>query len=193
MKKKVIYTVIITILILGTSTLTKYEELNNLSIISNINLSYKNKKYIITLQEIIPKKGDNKVQYEYKYSSITSNSIKKGFKKIKDYSHKNIYLKKVQNIIIDYKSRKKIFNSFLDYYKNGKEISKNSSIVISNLNIEKIFKIDNNYKYLSSVLKNNKKTLSDIIKQHKKKKNIKIPLLVLNNKELLFKKYIILK
>lgn len=190
MKKKVIYTVIITILILGTSTLTKYEELNNLAIISNINLAYKNGNYIITLQEIIPKKGDNKVKYEYKNSSITSRSIKKGFKKIKDYSHKKIYLKKVQNIILDYKSRKKVFNSFINYYKNNKEINKHSSIVITKLNIEKISKIDNNYKYLSSVLKNKNKTLSEIVKQYKKKKNIKIPLLVLNNKELLFKKYI---
>lgn len=190
MKKKVIYTVIITILILGTSTLTKYEELNNLAIISNINLAYKNGNYIITLQEIIPKKGDNKVKYEYKYNSITSNSIKKGFNKIKDYSHKNIYLKKVQNIIIDYKNRKKVFNSLINYYKSNKEINKNSSILITKLNIEQIYKIDNNYNYLSSVLKKKSKTINEIIKQYKKKKNIKIPLLILNNKELLFKKYI---
>ena len=190
MKKKVIYTIIITILILGTSTLTKYEELNNLAIISNINLSYKDKKYIITLQEIIPKKGDNKVKYEYKYTSITSSSIKKGFKKIKNYSHKKIYLKKVQNIIIDYKNTNKVFNSFIKYYKDNKEINKNSSIIIAKLNIEKISKIDNNYKYLSSVLKSKNKSLNSIIKQYKKKKNIKIPLLVFKNNELLFKKYI---
>ena len=190
MKKKVIYTIIITILILGTSTLNKYEELNSLAIISNINLSYKNKKYIITLQEIIPKKGDNKVKYEYKYSSITSNSIKKGFKKFKSYSHKKIYLKKVQNIIIDNKNRKKIFSSFIKYYKSNKEINKSSSIVITKLNIQKISEIDNNYKYISSVLKNKNTTLSETIKKDKKKKNVKIPFLVFNNKELLFKKYI---
>ena len=190
MKKKVIYTIIITILILGTSTLNKYEELNNLDIINNINLSYKNKKYIITLQEIIPKKGDNKVKYEYKYSSITSNSIKKGFKKFKSYSHKKIYLKKVQNIIIDNKNRKKIFSSFIKYYKSNKEINKSSSIVITKLNIQKISEIDNNYKYISSVLKNKNTTLSETIKKDKKKKNVKIPFLVFNNKELLFKKYI---
>lgn len=193
MKKKVIYTVIITILILGTSTLTKYEELNNLAIISNINLVYNNKKHIITLQEIIPQKGDNKVKYEYKYTTITASSIKKGFKKLKDYSHKKIYLKKVQNIIIDYKNPKKIFASFINYYKRNTEINKNSSLVITKLNIEEISKIDNNYKYLSSILKNRNVTVNDVNKIYKKKKNIKIPLLIFHNKELFFKKYINLK
>lgn len=192
MKKKIIYTIIITILILGTSTLTKYEEINNLSIISNIEITYKNNKYKIIFQEIVPIQKDSKIKYEYKYTSITSNSINKSFKKIKSYSHKNIYLKKVQNIIINHSNYKKTINSFIKYYNNSNDINRNTNILITKLSIKNIFKIDNNYKYISSVLKNKNISLNDMIKKYKKNKKIKIPLVITNNNELLFKKYLYL-
>lgn len=189
MKKRIIYAVVIIILILGTSTFTKYEEINNLSIISNIEIKYNNNKYKVIFQEIVPKQGDNKIKYDYKYTSITSNSIKKCFKKIKNYSPKTIYLKKVQNIIIDYKNYKKIINSLI---KHEYEINKHSNIVITKLSTKDIFKIDNNYKYISSILKDKNISLKEIRKKNKKKKKIKIPLLIINNHELLFKKYLYL-
>lgn len=185
MKKKIIYTIIITILILVTSTLTKYEEINNLSIISNIEITYKNKKYKIIFQEIVPKQNDSKIKYEYKYTSITSSSINKCFKKMKDHSPNTIYLKKVQNIIINYNNYKRILKSLI---KNNYKINKNSNIVITKLSTKDIFKINNNYKYIESILKDKNITLKEI----KKKKKIKIPLLIITNHELLFKKYIYL-
>lgn len=185
MKKKIIYTIIITILILGTSTLTKYEEINNLSIISNIEIRYKNNKYKIIFQEIIPKQNDNNIKYEYKYTSITSSSINKCFKKIKDYSPNTIYLKKVQNIIINYNNYKKIIKSLI---KKDYEINRNSNIVITKLSTKNIFKINNDYKYIKSILKDKNITLKEI----KKNKKNKIPLLIIDNHELLFKKYIYL-
>ena len=185
MKKKIIYTIIITILILSTSTLTKYEEINNLSIISNIEITYKNNKYKIIFQEIVPIQNDSKIKYEYKYTSITSSSINKCFKKIKDHSPNTIYLKKVQNIIINYDNYKRIIKSLI---KNNYEINKNSNIVITKLTTKDIFKINNNYKYIESILKDKNITLKEI----KKNKKIKIPLLIITNNELLFKKYIYL-
>lgn len=185
MNKRIIYTIFITIITLLSSTLTKYEEINNLSIISNIEIIYKNNKYKIIFQEIVPKQGDNKIKYEYKYTSVTSSSINKCFKKIKDYSPKTIYLKKVQNIIINYINYKKIINSFI---KNDYKINKNSNIVITRLSTKDIFKINNNYKYIESILKDKNISLKEI----KKNKKIKIPLLIISNHELLFKKFIYL-
>ena len=91
----------------------------------------------------------------------------------------------MQNIIINYNNYKNIIKSLIEY---DYEINKNSNIVITKLSTKDIFKIDNNYKYIESILKDKNIALKEI----KKNKKIKILLLIINNHELLFKKYIYL-
>ena len=112
MKKK-IYFILSFLLILMIGGCSKYEELNNLSIISNITITYKDGLYIVSMQEIIPQKGENKINYDYKY--------------------------------------------------------------------------------IDSVLKENKRTLYKVSGIYKKKKRLRIPLIKINDKELIFSKFIYLQ
>ncbi|MBP3841100.1 MAG: hypothetical protein IK997_03115 [Bacilli bacterium] len=189
---KYVKLLLVLVLIIFSSSCSRYEELNNLSIISNIEIKYSNKKYIVIMQEIIPKKNDNSFKYDYSYRSGIGNSISSAFSGIIDHSPKKIYLKNVQNIIIEKKNYKKIINKFIKYQLKNENISKNSSIIVSTNSLKNIMKINNDYKYIDSILKEKKITLKYIFRDYKKNKRIKIPLLKIKNDEFLFKKYIYL-
>lgn len=163
---------------------THYEELNSLSIISNISIEKDESAYKVTLQEIIPSNKDKSIDYDYIYRTSSNNNLEKAFKNIINHSPKKIYLRKVQNIIIGNKNKKDSINEFLKYYKKL-NINKDSNIVITKNSIKKTLKINNDYKYIDSVLKNRKTTLRDI-ERHKKRK---VPIIKINNKELIFLKY----
>ena len=83
MKKK-IYFILSFLLILMIGGCSKYEELNNLSIISNITITYKDGLYIVSMQEIIPQKGENKINYDYKYRTCSGKNLAKAFSNIID-------------------------------------------------------------------------------------------------------------
>lgn len=164
---------------------TKYEELNSLSIISNITISKDGDTYKVVMQEIIPSKAENGVKYNYKYRRGNSKNLETAFKNIINHSPKKIYLKKVQNIIIDDENKKEIVKEFKKYYQKNKEFNKETSIVIALNDLEKVLKVNSDYMYIDSVLKNKKVLLKDISNTEK----LKIPILKINNKELIFVKY----
>lgn len=192
MKKK-IYFILSFLLILMIGGCSKYEELNNLSIISNITITYKDGLYIVSMQEIIPQKGENKINYDYKYRTGSGKNLAKAFPNIIDHSPKKIYLRRVQNVIIDYKNRKKIMKAFLEYDRKYKNISREASIVLTKNDLGKVLKINSDYKYIDSVLKENKRTLYKASGIYKKKKRLRIPLIKINDKELIFSKFIYLQ
>lgn len=177
--------IIILLILLTTTSCTKYIELNTLSIISNITISIEQDKYKVVMQEIIPKKADNKVDYTYKYRTSSSKNLKTAIKNITNHSPKTIYLNKVQNIIISNKNKEKIIKSFYNYYKKNKQFNKEASLVITKNDLTKVLKVNSNYEYIDSVLKEKKKLLKDL----SSKKKSKIPILKISSKELIFVKY----
>ena len=191
--KKVLYVVLIIFSIFLLSGCSKYEELNNLAIISNITIEYKDDTFIVVMQAMMPQKKENKVDYDYKYHSSSNKSLNKAFSNIIDHSPKKIYLRRVQNVIISYKEREKIMKSFLKYNEEKKNISKEASVVATKNNLDKFLKVNSDYKYIDSVLKNNKQILFTIANSYKKKRKIKLPLLKINDKEIIFSKFIYLQ
>lgn len=184
MKYKFIFFILI---ILFTTSCSKYEELNNLSIISNIEIKYQDNNFVLTMQEINPKRNNESISYNYSYRTVVNKSLDKAFSNIINHSPKKIYLLKVQNIVINYKDHNKVFNELIKYQVNTNNINKKSSIIISKNSLEEIMNISNDYQYIDSILKDKKISLKDSVKKSKK---IKIPLLNIKNSELEFKKYI---
>ncbi len=183
MKKKLI--LFITTLFLLTGCM-KYEELNSLSIISNITISIKEGKYNISMQEIIPSKKEDGISYTYKYRQSNAKNLEDAIKKITNHSPKTIYLKKVQNIIISSTNKEKITKEFIEYYKKNKnKINKHCSLVIAKNDLTKIVKVNSDYKYIDSILKKKKILLKDT----NKKEKIKVPEIKISNKELIFTRY----
>ncbi len=182
MKKRII---LIILLIIFCSGCMKYEELNSLSIISNITISKSNNNYNVVMQEIIPTKKEDGVSYIYKYRQSSDENLEKSIKKITNHSPKNIYLNKVQNVIIDIEDKDQIINEFLRYYKKNKNFNKYCSIVLAKKDLGKILKVNSDYKYIDSILKDKKRLLKDISNQ----KKVKIPAIKISNKELIFTKY----
>ena len=179
--KKFIFIIFSTFLLTGCF---HYEELNSLSIISNIAIKYQDNKYSVVMQEIIPKMSGNKINYVYKYRSSKAKSLKKAFKNIINHSPKKIYLNKVQNIIFYNKNKNITIKSFLKYSKDI-TISQDLSLVVTEDDVLKTLKISSDYKYIDSVLKDKKTTLRKI----KKSDKVKVPIIKISDKELIFKKY----
>lgn len=180
--KKIIF------LILGIllcTACTKYEELNSLSIISNITIEKNENNYEIIMQEIIPTKKENGVNYTYKYRRSNAKELEWAFGNIINHSPKKIYLKKVQNIIISNQNKKEIITELKKYLKKNKNLNKETSIVIAKNNLHKVLKVNSDYMYIDSVLKNKKLLLKNL----SNKKGRKIPILKIKNKELIFSKY----
>jgi len=180
--RKVLSIIIIIFLCVGC---TKYEELNSLSIISNITIDKDKDTYKVVMQEIIPSKKENGVSYNYKYRRGNAKKLDTAFKNIINHSPKKIYLKKVQNIIIGNKNKNEIIKELRKYLKNNKEFKGETSVVIAQNDLGNVLKVNSDYMYIDSVLKNKKVLLKDISSTEK----LKVPILKINNKELIFVKY----
>lgn len=151
----------------------KYQELNNMALITTIGIDKKERNYHVTLKETIPKKEENKVGREYKYYKASGKSIEEALEKAKENSSKDIYLKQVQNIMV---TRSELVKEIPTYLKN--------KIVLFRVkNLDKILKVNSNYKYLNNLAKEKTVTLKDIRKNKKKK----IPFIKVYNQELLIK------
>ena len=107
--KKIILILLI-IIELFIIKIPKYEELNNLAIIKEIAIEYKENKYTMYLKEIIPIKDNQGINYKYKIYKETSSTIKKAYNKIKNKTKKKIYLNKVQKLKTNIKNTNKIKN-----------------------------------------------------------------------------------
>lgn len=175
--KKIIFFIVLICLIFGTNN---YQELNNIAIITNIGISNTD-NYKVIFQEVIPIKADNKIEKKYKYYKANGNTLNDALKKIDEIISKNVYLDHLENIIIQDNS-KKIISSFDNYFKEDLD---NFNIVLTPNNIDYIIKYNNNSNYINSLIKN-KTTYRDIKKSLIEKKNIKIPVVRLNNKNLFF-------
>ena len=191
--RKILYLIGLVFTSLLLCSCSKYEELNNLAIISNITISYKDNNYIVTMQEIIPQKGQNKVDYDYKYRTGSDEKLSKAFSNIIDHSPKKIYLRRVQNIIIEYDNKDKILKEFLGYVIKENNISNEASLVVTKNDLSKFLKVNSDYKYIDSVIKNKKRILFTVKNLYKKKRKIKLPLLKINDKEIIFSKYVYLQ
>lgn len=96
---KKILIILIIVLELSLIKIPKYTELNNLAIIEEIAIQKNNNSYTIILKEIIPKKKDQGINYEYEYYQETSASITKAINKIKKKTKKKLYLQKAKSLI----------------------------------------------------------------------------------------------
>ncbi len=101
---------IILIIILGAYIIKipTYVELNNLAIIEQIAINYKNEYYTIYLKEIIPKKDENGINYEYTYYKASGKNIKSTLNKLNNKTKKKLYLKKVKSLITNLNTTKKV-------------------------------------------------------------------------------------
>lgn len=151
----------------------KYQELNNMAIITTIGIDKDKNTYHITLKETIPKKAENKVSSDYKYYQGSGKNIEEALENASDNSSKDIYLKQVQNIMVTNPK----------YLKHTPQFLKNSIVLFRVKNLNKVLKINSNYKYLNNLAKDKTITLKDIRKNPKKK----IPSIKVYKNELLIK------
>lgn len=183
--KKSIYIVIFILLLIGSHN---YIDINNIAIISNIAIEKKGKNYVVTFQEIVPKRENNTIIKNYKYYSSIKTSLKQAFHGIDEDITKEIYLEHLENIVIKEDSigviskLDTILNNDLD----------NFNIILSTTNPAEAIKYNNNYKYINSIIDKNI-TLRKIKKAKLEQTKIKIPVIQQTNKKLLFYKYITYK
>ena len=94
---------IIIIIILGSIIfkIPEYVELNDLAIIENMAVEYKDSRYTVYLKEIIPKKDENGINYDYKYYNASDIDLDDVYKKLKAKTKKKLYYKSVKSLIIN--------------------------------------------------------------------------------------------
>ena len=68
----------------------EYVELNNLAIIEAIGVDFTNDKYTVYLKEVIPKKDENGIKYEYKYYKSSDLNLEDAYKKLSDKTKKKL-------------------------------------------------------------------------------------------------------
>lgn len=179
--KKMTIIIIFILLLFGTNN---YKDLNNISIITNIGIDYKNKNYKLIYQEADPIKEDNKVDNNFKYYTTTCKELNTCFKDIEEIISKEIYLGHLQNIIITKNKKNTV-------YKLDKYIDKDLDdfyIIYSESSINKVLKYSNNYKYLNTLINKNV-TYQSIKKSRLENGSTNIPSVIIRDNVLLFYKY----
>lgn len=110
MKKNPIF--IISLIVLFLLPTPPYRELNHLILIQSLQVNCQGEKYEVILKEIVPKKEDNGIQYDYKtYQEMGSNllTIKK---KIEKKESKYFYYKGIKKITTNCPNPSDILNTF---------------------------------------------------------------------------------
>ncbi len=102
MKKNFI--IILFIFLTNIFFVPKYNELNNLAIIDNIGVSFKDNNYTVYLREIIPTKDNNKMHYDYKIYEETTSNLDNALVLLQAKTKKQLYLKKVKTLLINTES-----------------------------------------------------------------------------------------
>ena len=90
----------------------EYVELNNLAIIEAIGVELSNDKYTIYLKEVIPKKDENGIKYEYKYYKSSDLNLEDAYKKLSDTTKKKLYYNDVKSLVINLEKSNKIVKLF---------------------------------------------------------------------------------
>ncbi len=105
---------IIIIIILGSIIfkIPEYVELNDLAIIENMAVEYKDSRYTVYLKEIIPKKDENGINYDYKYYNASDIDLDDVYKKLKAKTKKKLYYKSVKSLIINLEKSDEIVKIF---------------------------------------------------------------------------------
>ena len=90
----------------------EYVELNNLAIIEAIGVELSNDKYTIYLKEVIPKKDENGIKYEYKYYKSSDLNLEDAYEKLSDTTKKKLYYNDVKSLVINLEKSNKIVKLF---------------------------------------------------------------------------------
>lgn len=109
MKKYIL--IIIIIIELVTFKIPPYLELNDLAIIEEIIVEKQQNNYKLTLKEKIPTKGDQGINYKYKYYTKTAKTIKKAYNYLQKSTKKRLYLNKAKSLVTNMTTSKKIIES----------------------------------------------------------------------------------
>ncbi len=102
MKRKIIFLISLCIFSYIILPIPNYIELNHLHIIKTITIEC-NKEYKITLEEVIPKKGENGIHYKYK-------TYKKEMKELK--KERNFFYNDTKYLYTNCSNIKKIIKTF---------------------------------------------------------------------------------
>ena len=90
----------------------EYVELNNLAIIEAIGIDFTNDKYTVYLKEVIPKKDENGIKYEYKYYKSSDLNLEDVYKKLSDKTKKKLYYNDAKFLITNLEKSNKIVKLF---------------------------------------------------------------------------------
>ena len=107
----------------------KYVELNNLAIIEGIGIEHLDNKYTIYLKEIIPKKKENGIIYEYKFYQSSDTNLNDAYKRLKTTTKKKLYYDDVKFLVLNIDKSNKVIKLFKIKPKNI--IHKNKDILKS--------------------------------------------------------------
>ena len=127
--KKITLLILILITLLSLK-IPPYIELNDLVIIETIIIKKDHNIYNVYLKEIIPKKDNNSIIYEYKYYNSKNNNIIKAIESIQTKTDKKIYISKTKTLITNISNTDKL----------KKELNIKPNSIIHTKNIEKYLK-----------------------------------------------------
>ncbi|MBR3161515.1 MAG: Ger(x)C family spore germination protein [Bacilli bacterium] len=180
------------------------QELNNLAIITAMNISKNNDKYNITIQVINPKnRQDETSSNDAKYLTYeaTGEKISTTINKINKKTPKKLYESQMQILLIDKLIAKENIKEIIDYFIRNNDtrsefyvlINKNNTLnplkITSSNNIVKTLK--KNHKYISTVTPI---TLNDLITDYQNKnKEITLPTIDINKKDIIISNIAIFK
>ncbi len=143
---------IIIILLISTSCI-KYNDLNELSIIKSIGISYNNSYTLYAeIYEEIKKDNEPKTRiYE-----LHGETIEETFNKLKSFSNKEIFLSHIDLLILDKNLKDKNYQEIINYTLNNHDFRNDFNCIFSS-NIKKLLR-NSQYNEIKDFLKSNRES-----------------------------------
>ena len=103
---------ILTFIILIIIPIPNYVELNQLVLLDSITVTCSSKNYEISVKEIIPKKEDNGIKYDYKTYKASGGNLLSAKKVLEKDISKKIYYQGIKKITTNCSNTEEIFTTF---------------------------------------------------------------------------------
>ena len=140
---------VIFLLLISTSCI-KYNDLNKLSIIKTIGISY-NDSYTLYAEIYEEIKKDN--EPKTKILEINGKTIEESFNKLKSFSNKEIFLSHIDLLILDQNLKDENYQDIINYILNNHNFRNDFNCIFSS-NIKKLLK-NSQYNEIEDFLKSN--------------------------------------
>jgi len=170
------------------TSITNYQELDDLALLSSIGFDYKDNQYTLILKEVTSRNYDEETIYKYNYHRTSCKKLNDCFHDIKNTTTDKLYYNTIDTIVISKDIYDDIIKGIEEVHELKRTLSDESLVFVSDEDVLELFEVNKDYGHINSLVNNNQNSLLKIRKNMVEKETYKVPSLKIENDEVILAK-----